>query len=216
MLARVLDIEEKHLRNKVVHMGEVTQGAISQAIRCYSTRDMQLAHNIINDDAVINELEHEIEAECINIIARQQPVAHDLREILTDMNIAKELERIADYAVAIAKRVQKLPTEQTFRDVDILEIAEQCSNMLAEVMIAYAEKDVKKARLCALKDDEIDEMEQQLNAKIFQDMKENSSRAIFGTYKLSITHYLERIGDRVTNIAEKIVFLSTGKVVNLE
>lgn len=216
MLAEYLAKEESVIRKNVLAMGEKTSTAIKEAINCYSNLDLTLAEKIIQNDTMINSLQSQVEAECIQVIARQQPVAHDLRELLADMNIAKELERIADYAVSIAKIVQKLPFEKQDLEPDIVSMAEKSIYMLNEVMIDYAEEDAKKANSVALLDDEIDEMEHQLNDKMFQLMKSYPDKAISCTYQLWIIHQLERIGDRVTNIAESVVFLATGKVVNFD
>lgn len=216
MLAQFLAKEESIIRKNVLKMGHETSKAIEKAISCYKTLNIPLADEIIINDAVINELENRVESECIKVIARQQPVAHDLRELLADMNIAKELERIADYAVSIAKIVRKLPPDKREIEPDIIEMAKKCILMLNEVMINYAEKDAQKASSVARLDDEIDDMEDMLNHKMFKMIEEVPEKAIFCTYQLWIIHQLERMGDRVTNIAESVVFITTGKVVNFD
>ena len=216
MLAQFLAKEESIIRKNVLKMGYEASMAIEKSISCYKTLNIPLADEIIKNDAVINELEARIESECVSVIARQQPVAHDLRELLADMNIAKELERIADYAVSIAKIVRKLPTEKREIEPEIIEMAKKCIFMLNEVMVDYAEKDAKKASNVARLDDEIDAMEEALNQKMFQQMQNGSEQAVSCTYHLWIIHQLERVGDRVTNIAESVVFIATGKVVNFD
>lgn len=216
MLAQFLEKEESIIRKNVLKMGYETSQAIEKAVTCYKTLNIQLADEIIKNDAVINELECLVEAECIQVIARQQPVANDLRELLADMNIAKELERIADYAVSIAKIVRKLPSKQGEIEPEIIEMAGKCTSMLNEVLFDYAEQDAKKASNVAMLDDEIDDIEHKLNDKMFKLMQAHPDQAISCTYQLWIIHQLERIGDRVTNIAESVVFLATGKVVNFD
>jgi phosphate transport system protein len=221
MLADYLKNEESTIRKHVLDMGHRTSEAIENSMTCYKNLDTDLAETIITSDDSINELESKVEAECINVIARQQPVAHDLRELLADMNIAKELERIADYAVSIAKIVLKMPQNESnakprIVEPGIIEMAEKCVLMLNEVMIDYAEQDAKKANKVALMDDEIDELEHMLNDKMFKLMQEKPDQSVCCTYQLWIIHQLERIGDRVTNIAESVVFLDTGKVVNFD
>lgn len=216
MLAKFLAKEESTIRKNVLKMGYESSLAIEKAITCYKTLSLPLAEEIIKNDAVINELENLVEADCIQVIARQQPVAHDLRELLADMNIAKELERIADYAVSIAKIVRKLPSKEQSMEPDIIEMANKCIFMLNEVLIDYAEQDAQKANNVAMLDDEIDEMEHHLNDKMFKLMQNNPDEAIAYTYQLWIIHQLERVGDRVTNIAESVVFLATGKIVNFD
>ncbi|MCW8931716.1 MAG: phosphate signaling complex protein PhoU [Gammaproteobacteria bacterium] len=216
MLAQFLAKEESIIRKNVLKMGHETSKAIEKSITCYKDLNLHLADEIIKNDAVINELEARVESECISVIARQQPVANDLRELLADMNIAKELERIADYAVSIAKIVRKLPLKEREIDPDIIEMAKKCVVMLNEIMIDYAEKDAQKASNVARLDDEIDDMQDALNHKMFEKIKETPDEAICCTYQLWIIHQLERMGDRVTNIAESVVFIATGKVVNFD
>lgn len=214
MLAEFLEREEGVIRKNVLKMGQESAIAVERAVQCYKTMDTQLAQEIIDNDKKINELQEIVESECIQLIALQQPVAHDLRELLADMNIAKELERIADYATSIAKIVQKLPNKEDGLEPEIIDMAEKSMQMLNEVMLDYAEKDAKKANNVALKDDELDEQEDFLNHKMFKIMQEDPDKAVSCTYQLWIIHQFERIGDRVTNIAESVVFLATGKVVN--
>lgn len=216
MLAKFLAKEESIIRKNILKMGHEASLAIEKAVHCYQTLSLPLADEIIKNDALINDLEKQVESECIHVIARQQPVANDLRELLADMNIAKELERIADYAVTIAKIVRKLPSKEQDMEPEIVEMAKKCINMLNEVLIDYAEQDAKKACNVASWDDEIDEIEHNLNHKMFKLMQKNPDDAIAYTYQLWIVHQLERVGDRVTNIAESVVFLATGKVVNFD
>ena len=216
MLADYLAKEQSIIRKNIIEMGDRTSEAVKKAITCYTSLDLSMAKEIIKNDAPINKLQAAVEAECIQVIARQQPDAHDLRVLLSDMNIAKELERIADYAVTIAKIVQKLPSEKQEIEHEIVEMADKCITMLNEVMIDYAEEDAKKANTVAMLDDEVDQMEHDLNDKMFKLMKSHPDKAICCTYQLWIIHQLERIGDRVTNIAESVVFISTGKVVNFD
>lgn len=216
MLAPFIKKEEKLIRKKVLLMGHNTREAIILAMKCYQTLNHQLAEEVINNDIIINKQEVEIEAECIKVIATQQPVANDLREFLADMNIAKELERIADYAVSIAKIVQKIPQGNENQDADIMLMAGKCINMLDEILIDYAEQDPDKANIVALKDDDIDLLEHDLNDKYIKLMQSNPENSVHYTYQLWVIRQLERIGDRVTNIAESVVFLATGKLVNFD
>ncbi len=216
MLASFIKKEESLIRINVLKMGHNTREAIVIAMKCYQSRDQILASEVINNDSIINKQQAEIENECIKVIATQQPVAQDLREFLSDINIANELERIADYGVAIAKIVQRMPDSTEAQDPDILLMAEKCISMLDEVLIDYAEQDADKANNVALKDDEIDLLEHNLNDKFIKLMQSNPENSVHYTYQLWIIRQLERIGDRVTNIAENVIFLATGKLVNLD
>jgi phosphate transport system protein len=216
MLATYLSKEESIIRKNILKMGHETQKAIEKAMKCYISSNTVLADDIIKNDKVINELESRVELECIKVIARQQPVALDLRELLADMSIAKELERIADYAVSIAKIAKKQNYIDPEIESEVIKMSEKCIYMLSEVLISYADKNAIKADTVALLDNEIDDLEHQLNDRVFKLIIEQSEKAVDYTYQLWIIHQLERIGDRVTNIAESIVFLSTGKVVNFD
>ncbi len=216
MLATYLSKEESLIRKNILKMGHETSLAIKKAMHCYITSNPVLADDIIKNDRVINELEVRVEQECIQIIARQQPVAHDLRELLADMSIAKELERIADYAVSIAKIVKKQIFNDPDIEVEITKMSEKCIYMLNEILISYAEQNPNKANTIALLDIDVDNMEHYLNDRLFKLMSADPVNSISYTYQLWIIHQLERIGDRVTNIAESIVFLAIGKVVNYD
>ncbi|MCW8928962.1 MAG: phosphate signaling complex protein PhoU [Gammaproteobacteria bacterium] len=215
MLAPFIKKEESLIRKNILLMGNNTREAIISAMKSYNDQNHLLADKVINNDIVINKQKAEIESECIKVIATQQPVANDLREFLADMNIAMELERIADYAVAIAKIVQKMPAGNEQQEPDIILMAEKCVYMLDEVLVDYAEQDAEKASRLALKDDEIDLLEHNLNDKFIKLMQSESENSVHYTYQLWIIRQLERIGDRVTNIAESVIFLATGKLVNL-
>lgn len=214
MLGKYLSKEESIIRKNILKMGHEASLAIEKAMSCYQSCNSAMADEIITNDRVINELEDRVESECVLLIARQQPVAHDLRELLADMSIAKELERIADYAASIAKLVKKQAKIDPAILPDIMEMSKKCLFMLSQILIAYAEKDADKANTIALLDNELDEMENTLNERIFELMLINSEDSISYTYQLWIVHQLERVADRVTNIAESVIFLSTGEVVN--
>ncbi len=216
MLASFIKKEESLIRKNVLLMGHNTREAIIAAMKCYQNQDHSLAEEVINNDKIINEQQTKIETECIKVIATQQPVANDLREFLADMSIANELERIADYAVVIATIVQKMAVGNEHLDDDILLMAEQCISMLDEVLIDYAEQDADKANTVALKDDEIDLLEHNLNDKFIKLMQSEPENSVHYTYQLWVIRQLERIGDRVTNIAESVIFLATGKLVNFD
>lgn len=216
MLAPFIKQEEDFIRKNILLMGHNTREAIVTAMKCYNNQDHALADEVINNDRVINQQQVDIETECIKVIATQQPVASDLREFLADMNIAMELERIADYAVAIAKIVQKMPAGNKYKEPDILLMSEKCIYMLDEILLDYAAQDAVKANDIALKDDEIDLLEHNLNDKFIKLMQSEPENSVHYTYQLWIIRQLERIGDRVTNIAESVIFLATGKLVNFD
>ena len=216
MLASFIKKEESIVRKNILLMGHNTREAISKAIHCYKNQDHALANDVIKNDKIINQQQIDIETECIKVIATQQPVANDLREFLADMNIAMELERIADYAVTIVKIVQKMPVDKLFQEPNIILMAEKCIAMLDEILLHYAGQDADKANKVALKDEEINLLEHNLNDKFIKLMQSEPENSVCYTYQLWIIRQLERMGDRVTNIAESVIFLATGRLVNLD
>lgn len=211
-----LDADEQDLKNKLDEMSTRTGDALNKSIASLINFDTDIADQVINADSQINSLHQEIEELSVLIIARQQPVASDLRKVMTDIYISMELERIADHAVAIAKIVHKLehrPAEQYVKP--IVDIAEKCKSMLSQAMQACDQADEALARDVAAMDDEIDSAETKVNDLLLQVICKEPEHNKTCTYLLWITHNLERIGDRVTNIAERVVYLATNETPDL-
>jgi phosphate transport system protein len=213
---RVLDDSEVSLRDHLLNMSQLAEQAIANALRCYLEHDQPLAQEIIAGDRKVNELQHLIVESCISTVALQQPVAHDLRALLADMYLANELERIADHAADIARIVlkrQAKPAPEFGGQVD--DMAQQCRSMLERIMAAYERQDMTAARDIAAEDDIVDAAEKRLVDDIFNRVSEGGDEFLEQTYNLWIIHNLERIGDRVTNIAEHIVYMVTSEKVDL-
>lgn len=215
MLKKFYD-KESSIHASILEMGTRSHQAITKSIKCYQTLDGSLAKEVIDNDYKINDLKSAIEEECIRVIARQQPVAHDLRVILSAISIASELERIADYATSIAKIIIKAGINESDIDNEVIDMANLCLSMLTDVMEDYDDEDEEKANSIAKRDDEIDAMETNIGDKLLAQLTKNADNPIACTHHLWIIHQLERMGDRITNIAEKIVFIKTGKLVNLD
>ena len=150
------------------------------------------------------------------VIARMQPMARDLRELISDMQIASELERIGDYAANVASNVQQMkasPPEQIANAVEHL--GELCRQMLASVWKAYQDHDRQCARDAAEVDNEVDATEQEIIRQVFDWQSKHPNDFMISTHTLWITHSFERIGDRATNIAERVVYIATSKTENL-
>ncbi len=211
-----LDSDEQALKEKLDDMYMQVKGALEKAIDSLQKCDAEIARKIVNDDNLINLLQHKIEEIGVQTIARRQPVASDLRKLMTDIYISMELERIADHAAAIAGIVVQLaemPDEKYIRP--ITDMTEQCCSMLMLVKQAYDEEDEQLARKIAVMDDEIDSAEQLVNDFMFQEMSSNPELGKTCTYILWITHNLERVGDRITNIAERVVYMVTNETPDL-
>ncbi|MBE7553947.1 MAG: phosphate signaling complex protein PhoU [Anaerolineales bacterium] len=203
----------KELRDDVLQMGSRVNTAIDDAVRALKESNLALAGQIIAEDEKINELRFEIEEHCVKLIARQQPMAGDLRTILTAMNIALELERMGDHAKGIAVIVQRMGGEAPVKPlIDIPRMANISCDMLRQSLDAFLSGDIEQAQAVAKRDDEVD----QLYTEIFQELIEiiaaDTTLITRAMFLLFAAHNLERIADRVTNICERVIFLSTGRL----
>lgn len=219
MTYRVLSRDENHIVARILEMTDMVSGSIESSIQCLCNFDRLGASHIIENDSRINQFQREIERECYVTIARQQPVARDLRIIISDMVIAMELERIADYAADIARIVMQMKNPVNPALMTQTEsLARKCLRMLVDIMKAYKEGDAETARRVAASDDGIDADEQKITGMLLDKLcKDTGDHEIFigSAFLLRILHDIERIGDRVTNIAERIVFIATGEIEDL-
>jgi phosphate transport system protein len=203
----------KELRDDVLQMGSMVNTAIDDAVRALKESNLALAGQIIAEDEKINELRFDIEEHCVKLIARQQPMAGDLRFILTAMNIALELERMGDHAKGIAVIVQRMGGEPPVKPlIDIPRMANISCDMLRQSLDAFLSGNIEQAETVARRDDEVD----QLYTEIFQELIEiiaaDTTLITRAMFLLFAAHNLERIADRVTNICERVLFLSTGRL----
>lgn len=213
---RMLDQEEALVHRLLMEMADAADTAVADAMRAFEVHDLELARTVIDNDRAINRMQREIEDECITTVARQQPMATDLRKLVSDMNIASELERIADHGADIAKIVVQVDAEIPDGVAPGLEqLTNEVREMLVSVMKAYQANDRQAALDVAGKDDEVDTMEHQLVAELFARMELNPAENMICTKTMWIAHNLERIADRVTNIAERIAYITTGESVEL-
>lgn len=201
------------LRDDVLRMGSMVGDAINNAVRALKESDLSLAGQIIAEDEKINELRFEIEEHTVKLIARQQPVAGDLRTIMAAMNIALDLERMGDHAKGIAVIVQRMGGEPPVKPlIDIPRMAVISREMLHQSLDAFLAGDADQARVIAQRDDEVD----QLYTEIFQELigiiAADTSLITRAMFLLFAAHNLERIADRVTNICERVIFLRTGRL----
>lgn len=204
------------IKEDILRLSEMVDRAIDQAMSSLQERDISLAQRIIEDDEAINNLRFSIEEDCLKLIATQQPAATDLRAIVAAMNIVVDIERMGDYASGIAKTVVRMGDEPLLKPlIDIPRMVELSRRMLRESIKAYSARDAKKAKEIALRDDEMDHLYKAVFDELVEIMGENPGTAQRATYLLWVAHNLERIGDRVTNIAERVVFITTGDMEDL-
>ena len=210
--SQMIDRRESSLRKLLDELFDEVDHAVENALICFSMADNRLAQEIIDGDAAINTLYQKVETECVAVIARMQPMARDLRELLSDMQIAAELERIADYASAIAGTVQRMQRPPAAEiQQGLVKLGERGRLMLNTVRKAYDSHDSQLAREAAAIDDEVDSAEKQIIREVFEWQSKHPDDFVSSTHALWIAHSLERIGDRVTNIAERVVFIATSK-----
>jgi phosphate transport system protein len=211
-----LDREEALIRDGVLRMGALVEAAIREASRALVAHDAALALDVIKGDAIINEAQRGVSRLISVTIATQQPVARDLRYLLTLDHVTYELERMGDHAGSVAKAVIKLAPEPALNGYAHLpEMAERAAVLVHGVLGALVESDAVKARETAVDDDEIDRLYHETFDQVVELMRQDPANVERGTRIIIASHYLERIGDRATNIAEDVVYLVTGDVEDL-
>jgi phosphate transport system protein len=211
-----LDREEELIKDDVLRMGALVEEAIRTASRSLTTHDTELALSVIRGDAVINEAQRSVTRLIAVTIATQSPVARDLRYLLTLDHVMYELERMGDHASSVAKQVLKLAPEAPLHDyVHLPEMAERSAVLVHGVLRALVDIDAVAAREIAVLDDEIDRLYHATFDEVVELMRQDPANVERGTRIIIASHYLERIGDRSTNIAEDIVYLVTGDVEDL-
>jgi phosphate transport system protein len=211
-----LDRELREIKETVVRMGSLAEAAIRNALDALISHDAEKALAVIIGDRAINEKQHEVISAIATTIATQSPVARDLRNLLMMNHVVYELERIGDHAASVAKVAQRLAPEPALqRYLHLPEIGELAAAQLHGVLIALVDIDAVKARAVAVSDDRIDALYRESFTECLRLMEADKSNVERGTHLLFAAHYLERIGDRTTNIAEDIVYLVSGEVEDL-
>ena len=203
----------KIIQNDLLMMGSMTEKAITQSIKALKERDIELAQQIIDNDKKINQTRFEIEEKCIKLIATQQPMAGDLRNLIAVLNIISEIERIGDHAEGIAKIVIMIGDEPSLKPlIDIPRMAEKTVDMLHRSLDSFIQHNVDDAKKIAIEDDEVDDLYDQVFRELLVFMAEDPKTITRATRLIWVAHNLERSADRVTNICERIVYMVTGKM----
>jgi phosphate transport system protein len=211
-----LDSEMLDVKDGVLRMGTLVEDQILASLEALEKRDAALAARVIAADGRINEVQRGVDALIAMTIATQAPVARDLRFLLALDRVTYELERMGDHAASVAKQARKLAGETTMVTYEELTpMAVLAGRQVRDVVMALVDVDDDRAREVAARDDEIDRLYHQVFADVLDEMRSDPAKVDPGTRILFAAHYLERIGDRVTNIAEDVVFLATGEVEDL-
>ena len=211
-----LDRELMSLQEDLIRLGNQVASALTRAMKALKERDLVLAEEVIEDDLTINAGRYDIEEKSLSIIATQQPAAGDLRTIVAVMNMVGDLERMGDHAAGIATLVTRMET-LTGLDMpnDLASMANLASDMLRDALAAYAERDEAAAYAIAGRDDEIDSKYTILFSNLMDTIVEKPETTSIALYYLFAGHNLERIADRATNLAERVIFLGSGQVQEL-
>lgn len=211
---RHFDRDIEHLKELLLRMGAMVEDSINESIRALLERDTAVAERVIAADTAIDQMELEIDQHTIELIAKMQPAAIDLRFVAAAMKITPELERIADLAVDVCERAIELNREPPLKPlIDIPQLARMAQDMVRQALDAFVRRDAALARRVIASDDQADLLTEQSFRELLTYMLEDSrniSRAIRLTF---IGKYFERIADAATNICEMVVYLAEGKVI---
>lgn len=210
------DHEIAEIKDNVLRMGSLVEDQIRAAMAALTHHDAEAALRVIIDDRQVNDVQRTTTMMIAETIATQNPVARDLRYLLTLDHVSYELERMGDHAGSVAKQARKLAPYPPLKEyVHLPLLGERVANLVRGIIRALVDVDADKARAVAALDDPVDELYHQIFADVLDLMREDPANVEPGTRILFASHYLERIGDRVTNIAEDIVFLVSGEVEDL-
>jgi phosphate transport system protein len=206
----------REIEEAVIQMGALVENEIAQAMQALTRRDTRLANEVIASDAAVNDLQRTTRSRCISLIALQAPVARDLRELSTVQLVINELERMGDHAMGIAKQSLRVREYEPHPLVgELSEVAKLVREQVRDVIQAFIDVNVQQARDISVKDDEIDYRYRTIFNELINSMTSDPSVVPCGTSLLFIAHDLERIGDRVTNICEDIVYMVSGEIEEL-
>lgn len=205
------------MRDNVVRLSTMVDKAIERSIDALKHQDVELAHHIVADDKEINALRYKIEEDAYTLMAMQNPLARDLRVIVTAIHITVELERIADHAAGVAKLTIELAKEPLLKPlIDIPRMAEISRGMLRDSIGAYLDWNHVLALEIVRRDVEVDTLDKRVYHDLLSFMLDDQSKVNRATYLLWVSHNVERIADRITNICERIIYMVTGEVYNEE
>ena len=211
---------DRHLRmlqSDLLILGSMVEKAIAKSLDALKRRDAEAARQVVSEDDHIDSKRYMLEEQCIELIATQQPMAGDLRNIITILHIAVELERMGDYAEGIAKICLMMGSEPPLKPlIDLPRMSEMATDMLRRSLDALVHRDTVAAIAVCNDDDEVDALYDQVYRELIFFMVQDTKTIQRATYLLWVAHDLERIADRATNIAERVLFLVTGKMTDIK
>lgn len=205
--------ELNRLHKDIVKMGSFIEESVGDTIEALKKINPELAQHVILNDDLIDEIEKKIARECIITIARQQPIATDLRDIASILKISSSLERIADHCEDIGTyiiKLSQLPNAKVQQDLIVM--AEVVSKMVSDVIDAYVRKDLESAKKIIVQDDVVDKMYYDFTEKVMVEVENSGAYVREGTHNLFISKYFERIADHTTDIAKWTIYFLTGEI----
>jgi phosphate transport system protein len=217
MLREAYERELQRLQDEMLDMASMVEDAITESVEILKQRDVEGSRRLIAQDRTINEKRFSIEADCLVVIATQQPMATDLRVLAAILDIISELERIGDYAKGIAKINLMMGEKPLIKPlIDVPRMAQKARDMLHQALDAFVQRDTDLARSIPAQDDEVDALYNQVYRELITYILADPGAIEQANYLLWTAHNLERAADRVTNICERVIFMVTGQFVELD
>ena len=211
-----MDRQLLELQDNLLVLGSMVEKAIARAIDALKSRDLDVSRQVIQEDDTIDLRRFQLEEQCIELIATQQPVARDLRKLVSFLHIAVELERMGDYAEGIGKISLMMGDEPPLKPlIDIPSMADKATDMLRRSLDALVNRDIVAATVVCNNDDDVDALYDQVYQDLLTYMIQDPDTIQRATYLLWVAHDLERVADRATNIAERVIYLVTGKMTEI-
>ncbi len=217
MLRKTFETELQQVKDDVLMLGSMVEQNVLASVDALKKRDADHSHKVIELDRKVNEKRFEIENQVMILIATQQPMAHDLRLLASMLDVASEIERMGDYAKGIAVINIRMGDQPLLKPlVDIPRMAEKGVGMLHRALTAFVNEDVDTARAIPNEDDEVDELYTQIYRELMTYVMQDPKNIERANWLLWAAHNLERLGDRVTNICERTVFIVTGEIREID
>ena len=210
------DLSMEQLRGALLVMGQQVERSIRGSVNALGRHDVNAAVVVLREEAEVNRMQHDIDDSCLRLLATEQPVATDLRHIVGTLNVIGQLERIGDLAVHVASVAQRLAPEQFSRGVSaIMQMADDVCAMVGDSLQAFVSRDAAMAEQVSARDRKVDEVYASIFRDLLSFMMEDASHVAQASSLLFVAKQLERAGDHSTNICEAVIFVTTGKHVDL-
>jgi phosphate transport system protein len=217
MIRKTFESEIQQVKDEVLLLGSMVEHAIMGSVEALKKRDIKASEKIIAEDREVNKKRFAIENQLMILIATQQPMAHDLRLLASTMEIISELERMGDYAKGIANINIRMGEQPLLKPlIDIPRMAQKGVDMLHRALTAFVNEDVEAAKAIPVEDDEVDALYNQIYRELMMFIIQDPKSIERANWLLWVGHNLERVADRVTNICERTVFISTGEMKEIK